>query len=219
MNPTDFAGLVVYSLKAFLALFIILTPFVGVSAFVAFSSGVDSPREKGRLAFKTSAAVAIMMVVFFFGGGYLFQFFGVSLPAFQIAGGIVIFGNGLAMVRARTHDKYTPEEASDGLVKEDFSVVPLATPMLCGPATISTVLIYAAEAPDTPHMIALIVAIVLSAALMYLLLRISADVARFLGQTGMNVLTRIMGLLIASVAVQVMIKGAAALDLIKVKPG
>lgn len=210
-------SLAVYALEKSLALLIVLTPFVGISAFVAFSAGIDSPREKSRLALKTAVAVAVMMMLFLYGGNYLFRFFGISLAAFQIAGGIVIFGSGIAMVRARTHDKYTAEEANEGLAKEDFSVVPLATPMLCGPATLSAVLLYGAEAPDTPHRLALLAAIVASAAVMYLLLHISADVARFLGQTGMNVLTRIMGLLLASLAVQIIIRGATTLDLIKVK--
>jgi len=212
-------ALFAYSLKVFLALLVALTPFVGVSAFVAFSGGIASRREKSRLVLKTSLAVAIMMLVFLFGGNYLFQFFGISLPAFQIAGGIVIFGNGLAMVRARAHEKYTAEEAQEGHAKEDFSVVPLATPILCGPATISAVVVYGTEAVRsgdlaTSHILALVSAIVAASLVTYVLLYLSTEVAKFLGQTGMNVLTRIMGLLFASLGVEIIIKAAVALKLV-----
>jgi multiple antibiotic resistance protein len=208
-----------YSLKVFLALLVALTPFVGVSAFVAFSDGIVSKREKSRLVLKTSLAIAVMMLAFLFGGNYLFQLFGISLPAFQIAGGVVIFGNGLGMVRARAHEKYTAEEAEEGHAKEDFSVVPLATPILCGPATISAVVVYGTEAVGaprlaTPHMLALVAAIVAASLVTYVLLRLSTEVATFLGQTGMNVLTRIMGLLFASLGVEIIIKAAFALKIV-----
>ena len=203
-------SLILYGIKTFLAFLIVLTPFVGVSAFVALSSGITNPREKARIVLKTSTAVAVIMLVFLFLGNYIFRLFGITLPAFQIAGGIIIFGNGLAMVRVRTDLKYTPEEATEGIGKEDFSVVPLAIPMLCGPATISTVLLYSAESPDAAHLAAIVAAVVLSAAAVYVLLRLAADVARFLGITGMNVLTRIMGLLLASLAVEIIYKGVAA---------
>ncbi len=173
-----------YALTAFAALFIVLTPFVGVSAFVALSSGISDAREKARIVLKTSLAVAVIMLAFLFGGNYVFRLFGITLPAFQIAGGIVIFGNGLAMIRAHREVKYTDEEASEGVSKEDFSVVPLAIPMLCGPATISTVMVYAAEASDAAHLLGLSAAVVLSAAAVYVLLRLASDVARFLGLTG-----------------------------------
>ena len=199
-----------YTLTCSLALLIALTPFVGVSAFVALSVGVEDAREKARIVLKTSVAVAAMMLAFLFGGNYLFGLFGISLPAFQIAGGIVIFANGLGMMRAQREVKYTAEEASEGVAKDDFSVVPLATPVLCGPATISTVMVFAAEAPDTARFAAVAASILLSTAAVYVLLRVAADVTRFLGITGMNVMTRLMGLLLASLAVQIILRGAAA---------
>jgi len=203
-------GVFVYAVKAFLAILIVLTPLVGVSCFTALSGGIEDAREKRRIVLKTSIAVAVIMLVFLFGGNYLFRFFGISLPAFQIAGGIVIFTNGLAMVRAYAHAKYTAEEASEGGRKDDFSIVPLAIPMLCGPATISTVILYGAEAGDAPRMAALVAAVLAAAAAIYVFLRLATQLSRLLGITGMNILTRIMGLLLASIAVQIIIRGVAA---------
>ncbi len=208
--------MIAYSVKAFLALFVALTPFVGVSAFAAFSAGLKTGRERARIALKTTIAVAVMMLLFLVAGDYIFRFFGISSAAFQIAGGIVIIGNGLSMVRARAHEKYTAEEASEGMAKEDFSVVPLATPILCGPATISTVIILAGEAAsDRARFAAVVAAIAASSLAIYALLVLSADVARLLGQTGMNVLTRVMGLLFAALGVEVVIRGLTALGFIR----
>jgi multiple antibiotic resistance protein len=150
------------------------------------------------------------MLAFLFGGNYLFRFFGISLPAFQIAGGIVIFYNGFAMVRAQVQAKYTAEEASEGIRKDDFAIVPLAIPMICGPATISTVILYAAEANGSTEIAVLAAAVLAAAIVHYVLLALSTEVSRVLGITGMNVLTRIMGLLLASIAVQIVIKGLGA---------
>ena len=173
--------LVTYAVKASLAVLIVLTPLVSISCFTALSAGIDDPREKIRIVKKTSLAVTVMMLAFLFGGNYLFRFFGISLPAFQIAGGIVIFFNGFAMVRAQTHNKYTPEEESEGGAKDDFSIVPLAMPMICGPATISAVMLYGAEAPDAAHMAALVVAVLAAALIQYVLLRLAGEVSSFLG--------------------------------------
>jgi len=212
-------GILLYILEAFLAVFIVLTPFVGVSCFVALSDGLPGQPERNRAALRTSAAVAVIMLLFLFGGNYLFRLFGITLPAFQIAGGVVIFANGLAMVRAHTAAKFTDEEAREGAGKEDFTVVPLAVPMLCGPATISTVILYAAEARDGVRVAGLVVAVVAASASIYVLLRLSAQISRMLGIAGMNVLTRIMGLMLASLAVQIMLKGiAASYELIRSTP-
>lgn len=202
--------LVVYALERFLAVLIVLTPLVSISCFTALSAGIDDRRTKSRIVLKTSIAVAVIMFAFLFGGNYLFQFFGVSIPAFQIAGGIIIFYNGFALVRAETRAKYTAEEAAEGTRKDDFAIVPLAIPMICGPATISTVVLYSAEAGDAAHFGALAVAVAAAAFAHYLMLRASAEVSRVLGLTGMNILTRISGLLLASIAVQIIIRGVAA---------
>ena len=203
-------SLVVYTVKSLLALLIVLTPLISVSSFTALAAGIAAPRERHRIATRTSIAVAVLMLLFLAGGNYLFRFFGISLPAFQIAGGIVIFANGFAMVRAQTRAKFTDEEAREAATKDDFSIVPLAIPMICGPATISTVILYAAEAPDSNHVAALAAAVLIAAIIQYVFLLLASEVSRFLGVAGMNILTRIMGLLLASIAVQIIIRGVTA---------
>src|SRR5437764_798472 len=142
------------------------------------------------------------------GGSLIFRLFGITIAAFKIAGGVVIGLNALDMVQARrSQQRETPVEKAEGIEKEDVGIMPLGIPMLAGPGAISTVMVLsgAAKAPLTTA--AVYVAILLTAYLCYVTLAAASRIEQRLGQTGMRILTRLMGLVLCAIAVQFIIDG------------
>jgi multiple antibiotic resistance protein len=132
--------------------------------------------------------------------------FGITLYAFQIAGGILLLLLGIAQLNADRRRVKTEEE-SESLERDDVSVFPLATPLLAGPGSISTVVLYASQAQGALQVSLLVVAIALALALSYVLLRFAPRLLNFLGRTGLNLLTRIMGIMLVAIAIQFVING------------
>jgi multiple antibiotic resistance protein len=151
--------------------------------------------------------VACCILIFFAVTGMsLFNFFGTTLPAFQIAGGLLLFKFGIEQLGAnRTRVK--EEERDESLHREDISIFPLATPLLAGPGAISTVVLQSSKAKSTPSLLMLCVAIVLAVALCNVVLKLGPLLFKVIGTTGLNLLTRLMGLILTAVAVQFIING------------
>ena len=205
MNPSLF----VYFVKTFAALFAILNPIGAVPIFVSLSEG-RSNDEVRRIPRRTAMAVCAILIVAAFFGQRILGFFGVGIPAFRIAGGILILIMAIAMVRARQpRAKYTPKEATESAEKEDIAVVPLAVPLLAGPGAISTVILNAQHSTKFVHIPVMIGAILLMGGAIYVLFKVGAPLAKRLGKTGINIITRIMGLMLAAVAVEFMTDGLA----------
>jgi multiple antibiotic resistance protein len=157
------------------------------------------------------------MLVFSFAGQIVFKVMGITMPAFQIAASILLLIVALDMVRAqRSRVQETHEETKAGTEKPDIAVTPLAIPMLAGPGAISTTILLQNEAKNIPQHIALYCCIVAVSLVSYLILRLSARSARWLNPIMMSIAIRIMGLLLAAVAIQFMLNAIKAfrLDLI-----
>jgi multiple antibiotic resistance protein len=136
---------------------------------------------------------------------------GISLGAFRIAGGLLLFLLALDMLRAeRSRQRTSPEEVAEGVERPDVSIFPLAIPMLAGPGATSTVMVLVSEALALWQKAVVVLAIAGTALLSYFILRGASVVERRLGQTGMNVLQRVMGLILAATAVQFVVDGIAA---------
>jgi multiple antibiotic resistance protein len=139
----------------------------------------------------------------------LFNFFGTTLPAFQIAGGLLLFKFGIEQLGAnRTRVK--EEERDESLHREDISIFPLATPLLAGPGAISTVVLQSSKAKSPVNLAALCLAIILAIIVCNLVLKLGPLLFRLIGTTGLNLLTRLMGLILTAVAVQFVINGISA---------
>ena len=207
-------NLLEFSFLAASSLFVIVDPFATVPAFIGMTPG-DTPEQRIRMARLACLVVAGVLLVFAVAGKWIFKFLGVTMPAFQIAASIVLLLVALDMLRAqRSRVQETSEEKEAGTGKSDIAITPLAVPMLAGPGAISTAIMLHAQAADIYQRVALYCCIVLVSFLSYLVLRVSARGARWLNPIAMKITTRIMGLLLAAVAIQFMLNAIA-----KLRPG
>lgn len=206
-----------YILLAASSLFVIVDPLAAVPAFIAMTPN-DSPEQRTRMAGLACWVVAGVLLVFAITGELIFKLLGITMPAFQIAASIVLLLVALDMLRAqRSRVQQTREETEAGLEKTDIAVTPLAIPMLAGPGAISTAILLQNQAKGLQQQIALYGCILGVSLASYVVLRLSARGARWLNPIAMSVAIRIMGLLLAAVAVQFMLNAIKTLrvDLFK----
>jgi len=195
-------SLLEYTLFAFSSLFVIVDPIAVVPAFVAMTPN-DAPAAQLRMARMACAVAAGVLILFALAGKWIFQVLGVTLPAFQIAGSILLLRIALDMLYAkRSAARETDEEVEAGTAKEDIAISPLGVPMLAGPGAISTSLILLSEAQGMEQHIALVGCILAVCAVSYVILRLAIRGAHMMGPLALKLVTRLMGLLLAAVAVQ-----------------
>jgi multiple antibiotic resistance protein len=213
-------GLSEYILLAVGSLFVIVDPLATVPAFLAMTPN-DTPEQRIRTARLACCVTAGVLLVFSVAGQLVFRIMGITMPAFQIAASIVLLLVALDMLRAqRSRVMETHEETKAGIEKPDIAVTPLAIPMLAGPGAISTVILLQNEAKNIAEHIALYGCILTVALASYMILRIAARGSRWLNPIAMSIATRIMGLLLASVAIQFMLNAIKMFhaDLIVIPP-
>jgi multiple antibiotic resistance protein len=194
-----------YVLLATSSLFVIIDPLATIPAFLAMTP-TDSPQQRIRMARLACAVSAGVLIGFAVAGQWIFKFLGITMPAFQMAASLVLLLVALDMLRAqrsRVHE--TSEETAAGIEKADIAVAPLAIPMLAGPGAISTAILLHNQAVSMTQRGALYGCILLVCLACYLILRLSAHGAQWLSPIAMNVTVRIMGLLLAAVAIQFML--------------
>jgi multiple antibiotic resistance protein len=199
-----------YILLASTSLFVIIDPIATIPAFLAMTLNVTA-QERVRMARLACTVAAGMLIIFVVAGQSLFKFLGITLSAFKIAGSIVLLLIALDMLRAkRSPVKETTEEKDAGAEKEDIAITPLAIPMLAGPGAMSTVILLQSQARGIMQTLALMVVICAVCAVTYLILRWAAlHGTRWLSPIAMRITTRIMGLLLAAVAVQFVLDAIA----------
>ena len=188
-------------------LFLVVDAPAAVPLFLAMTAS-DPAAYKRRTAFRAALAAGITLAAFGAMGGVLFRLLGISLGAFRIAGGVLLFLLAIDMLRAeRSRQRTSPEEEAEGVDRTDVSIFPLAIPMLAGPGATSTVMVLVSRADRAWQYGVVFGGIAFTAAASYWLLRGALTVERQLGQTGMNVLQRVMGLILAATAVQFVVEG------------
>lgn len=199
--------LVAYTLVCFGSLFSIVDPFAALPIFLALV-GAQPRQVQARTALRATLTCFIVLTTFGVAGSFIFTFFSITLPAFKIAGGILLFGVGLEMMRAKHSDtRSTTEEQAEAENKEDVGVIPLGLPLLSGPGAIATVMVLVGKARSYTERMGVYAAVLMVSVLTLLILRSAAYVARALGQTGINLIGRIMGLILAASAMQFVIDG------------
>jgi len=192
------------------SIFFIVDPLGTAPVFLAITEG-KSAAERKRTAFRASLVTFMILLVFAFVGEWILKLLRVTISSFQIAGGILIFTIALSMLQARrSRAKSTPQEEHEKQEGDDVAIFPLAIPMLSGPAAITTVMVLINLSTSPLHRVLVILAIALTSLFCYLILRASGRLLNLLGQTGINVLTRLMGLLLAVISVQLVIDGIKA---------
>jgi multiple antibiotic resistance protein len=199
-------------IKIFTTLLAIVNPLGVVPIFVSLTGEMG---ETGRryIARTASVAVAVVLVLATVLGKPLLNFFGVSIASFRVGGGILLLLMAIEMMQAKhTQSKQTSEEAEEAEEKESIAVVPIAMPLLAGPGAISTVIIYADQSFHHPLHLALIIGSSLIVALLtWFSLKAAIPVSRMMSKTGINVATRLMGLLLAAISVEFIADGLAQL--------
>jgi multiple antibiotic resistance protein len=203
-----------FSLLALSSIFFLVDPFAALPTFLAVTAGVDAQRRR-KMAWKASLTALVVLSAFAVAGQYIFRMFGITLPAFEIAGGIILLLIGLDMLAAkRSPTQESSAEAAEAALKEDAGIVPLGIPMLAGPGAITSVMVLVGQAQTRWQMVAILMSIFITAAICYLVLGNSDRVARAMGETGVRILVRIMGLLLVALAVQYFVNGMADLGVI-----
>jgi len=191
----------------FTSVLFIVDPFAVIPTFLAMTVR-DSPEQRRVLARRGAWTCAITLIAFALGGSLIFKIFGITIGAFKIAGGVLIGLNALDMVQARrSSQRETAVETAEGIQKDDIGIMPLGVPMLAGPGAISTVMVLALGAKSTAATVTVYLSILLTALITYIVLSAASMVERRLGQTGMRILTRLMGLVLSAIAVQFIIDG------------
>ena len=200
-------GYLQFTLVTFTSLLFIVDPVAVIPTYLVITQG-SSVEARRRTALRACIAAGLLMTVFGVAGNAIFHVFGITLPAFRIAGGFILWLVALDMLRGERTTQESTEEIVEGQEKEDVALTPLAMPMLAGPGAISTVMVLAGQARGVPGYVAVYGSIWLTATICWLTLRAGDRLVTVLGQTGIRVMTRIMGLLLAAVATQFIITGA-----------
>ncbi len=203
-----------YILLAVSSLFVIIDPIATVPAFLAMTP-TDTPTQRIRMARLACVVSAMLLIAFAIAGKWIFHYLGITIPAFQMAGSIVLLLIALDMLRARRSPvQETSEETDAGTEKEDIAITPLAVPMLAGPGAISTVILLHNRAASFTQQIALVICIVGVCFVSYLILALSARGAKWLSPIFLRLTTRLMGLLLAAIAMQFLLNALKELKVI-----
>jgi multiple antibiotic resistance protein len=204
-----------FSVVAFTSVFILVDPFAAIPAFLVMTAGDDSARRR-RMARRAAWTCLIVLGSFGIAGSWIFRVFGITLPAFEIAGGLILLLIGIDMLQARRSSTQEVEpERQEGAEKEDVGITPLGIPMLAGPGAISTVMVLIGPKPELHHLVPVFGAIAVTSLVSYWVLSGAEMVRRRLGETGIRILVRLMGLLLTAIAVQFFLNGFTDLGLIQ----
>jgi multiple antibiotic resistance protein len=197
--------------KITIALLAIVNPIGGLPVFLSTTSHWPAPARRS-VARIVAVTVFIVLTVSAFVGTYVLEFFGISIASFQVGGGILLLLLAISMMQARESGiRQTAEESQEATEREAIAVVPLAIPLLAGPGAISTMILASNEGNGLVFRIKLLVPAAVVALVVWLALLVSTRVANRLGTTGMNIVTRLMGLMLAALAVEFIAKGLQGL--------
>ncbi len=204
-----------FCLLAGTSILFLVDPFAVIPMFLVITDGMPTP-ERQLMARRASLTCGTLLCVFAVAGSLIFKAFGITLPAFKIAGGIILLQIGLDMLQARqSGTRSTPEETQEGTVKEDASIIPLGMPMLAGPGAISTVMVLVGESHQVWQHVVIYSMIVLTSVTSYMILAGADRVRRYMGETGIRILMRLMGLHLVALAVQFVANGLIDFGLLK----
>lgn len=197
---------IAFALLCFTSFFSLMNPLGVMPVFITMTSNLDTSDQR-RTARKAMIAAFLTLLAFAFSGQLLFNFFGISVNSFRIVGGIIFFQMGADMLQARLGKVKVPKNEVDQYVS-DISITPLAIPMICGPGCISNAIVLMEDANSFEQKAILIGIMSLVCLLTYIILFSSTTISKILGETGNNVLMRLMGLILMVIAVEFFLSGA-----------
>jgi multiple antibiotic resistance protein len=195
-----------FALVTFTSVLFIVDPVAAIPTYLVITQQ-ETPPERRRTARRACIAMTALLVVFAATGTMLFHAFGITLPAFRTAGGLILWFVAMDMLHGERRTQEGRDEVYEGQIKEDVALTPLAIPMLAGPGAISTAIVLAGQARGVGQSAVVYLSIVLTGLISYFSLRLGEPLLGRLGKTGIRVVTRIMGLILAAVAVQFVFSG------------
>ena len=197
--------------KIFVALLFMVDPVAAIPTYLSATEG-ESKAERRKTARTAAFAVACVLILFSLAGEHILALFSISISSFRVAGGMILMMLAFSMLRGSAGPtKQRPQEAAEAIEKENVGVIPLAIPLMAGPGAMSSMIVYSHQDPSVEHQ-GMLVGIVLVIALIAWLSLLSAEwIRKGIGQTGMNIMTRIMGILIAAIAVEFVAAGMVGL--------
>lgn len=198
-------------IKIFVGLLAIVNPFGAIPLFISMTAGENSSQRRKTINL-VAFGVTIILLVALFAGEPLLRFFGITIDSFRVGGGILVLLMAIAMLHAKTsYIRQTDEEAHESIDKDSVAIVPLAMPLLAGPGAISTVILDAHKSNSVVHYMIIALGIVLLSMVVWGVLRLSPWIAGRIGATGINIFTRIMGLILTAIAVEFIANGIKGL--------
>jgi multiple antibiotic resistance protein len=191
--------LIEYAVLAFTSLFVIMEPFSTTAVFMSLTQGMDDERKR-KIISKSMIVSALVLFFFAITGNLLFLVLGITVSAFEIAGGLLLITVAIKML-------YPPKENQSSYNLEDIAVMPIAIPLTAGPGTITTVILLSSQAKSLLEIPFLYIGIILAIAISYVVMRYSNRLGKIMGHDGLRVLTALMAILILAIAVQFVING------------
>ena len=189
----------------------IVNPIGAVPIFITLTSHLDMTERRAISNLAVYSVLAILLLSLFLGEAIL-RFFGITISSFRVAGGLLILLMAISMMHAKTSGvKHTAEEAKEGEKRESIAVVPLATPLLAGPGAISTVILYAHKGTGLLHYLLVGLVICITSLFLYVVFKFVPYISKYISQTGINVFTRIMGLILAAISIEFIASGIKGL--------
>ena len=199
-------GFAQFAFITFTSVLFIVDPIAVIPTFLVITQ-TETAAHRARTALRACLAAALLLAAFALAGRLIFQMFGITLPAFRIAGGLILWLVAMDMLRGKRSTQEGHPEIEEGVEKEDVAITPLAMPMLAGPGAISTVMVLAGQSRSLPEHVAVYGSIAATMLVSWITLRVGATLVARIGETGIRVATRILGLLLAAVAVQFVLTG------------
>lgn len=197
--------------KILVALLAVINPLGAIPIFITLTPGEDMIARQ-KIAKAASFSATLILLLALFAGEWMLAFFGISVSSFRVGGGILILLMAISMLQAQLSPTIqTKEEAEESDRKQDIAIVPFSTPLLAGPGAMSTVVLEAHKGSSVGHYASISLAIILVGACIWTALHLAPLISQRLGKTGINVFTRIMGLILAAIAVEFIANGLKGL--------
>lgn len=198
-------------LKSFISLLALINPVGAIPFFLSLTTDMSSSEKAGTIRIASISVFCVIAVTALL-GQQIIAFFGISVGSLQVGGGIIMLLMAINMLNAQVgNTRSTPEERHEAEMKNSIAVVPLAIPLLTGPGSISTVIVYSASVVHWYERIGLVMIGALLAGLCFGALMLAEPIARWVGRTGINIGTRLMGLMLSALAVEFIVNGLKAL--------
>lgn len=206
---TSVMGVGALLIASFTSLVSVVNPMAAMPVFLSLTED-SSDLDRARTARKAAVYMFLVLLIFLLAGTYILSFFGISLPGMRIAGGLIILRSGYSMLNPEKGGKKLSEEDQDAAKeKEDISFSPLAMPLLSGPGSIAVVIGLGSQTQGPIDYLVIAVAVLMTALISYGILRVSPRLVKYIGKTGMSVMTRMMGFIALCIGVQFIINGIA----------